>query len=110
MYVLKHPKNRFVLTTVLLLKTRWIPFARKKIRMQKIRKQTIKRQTIKRQMIKHQVIKRQMIKHQTIKRQRISDNTNEASLIDKENFQKFVVNDIKDETVKSSSINQKKLL
>ena len=92
------------------MKTQRIPLARKKIKKQKIRKQTIKRQTIKRQMIKHQTIKHQMIKHQTIKRQKISDNTNEASLIDKENFQKFVVNDIKDETVKSSSINQKKLL
>ena len=105
MYVLKHPKIRFALTTVLLLKTQSILFARKKIRKQKNNRKKNKHQKTKHQMIKHQ-----MIKHQTIKRQKISDNTNEASLIDKENFQKFVVNDIKDETVKSSSINQKRLL
>ena len=90
---------------MLLLKTKTIPLARKKIR-----KKENNRKKNKRQKTKHQMIKHQMIKHQTIKRQKISDNTNEASLIDKENFQKFVVNDIKDETVKSSSINQKKLL
>ena len=105
MYVLKISRIRFAQTTVLLLKTKTIPLARKKIR-----KKENNRKKNKRQKTKHQMIKHQMIKHQTIKRQKISDNTNEASLIDKENFQKFVVNDIKDETVKSSSINQKKLL
>ena len=103
MYVLKIPRIRFAQTTV--SKRQTIPLARKKIRKQKNNRKKNKHQKTKHQMIKHQ-----MIKHQTIKRQKISDNTNEASLIDKENFQKFVVNDIKDETVKSSSINQKKLL
>ena len=103
MYVLKIPRIRFAQPSV--SKTQTIPLARKKIREQKNNRKKNKHQKTKHQMIKHQ-----MIKHQTIKRQKISDNTNEASLIDKENFQKFVVNDIKDETVKSSSINQKKLL
>ena len=98
MYVLKHPKIRFALTTVLLLKTKSILFARKKIRKQKN---------------KHKKIKRQKIKRQNNKRQRLITRPvttpTRTHLLDEENLLKNVKHGIRDETVTSSSINQKKL-
>ena len=101
MYVLKHPKIRFALTTVLLLKTKSILFARKKISKQRNKHKKIKRQKIKRQKIKRQNNKRQRLITRPV------TTPTRTHLLDEENLLKNVKHGIRDETVTSSSINQR---